>query len=52
MPYLVQKRKGPRPFKIIRKIDGKVVGSSVSRMQARHSVSHRMEAETSRKPKT
>ncbi len=42
MPYRVEKRKGPKPWKIIRKDDGKVVGSSSSKKDADASVRARL----------
>ena len=39
MPYKVQKRSGPRPYKILAKKDGwKIVGSSTTRKKAQASV--------------
>jgi hypothetical protein len=38
VPYSIVKRKGPRPWKIIKKDTGKVVGSSVSRAKAKASI--------------
>ena len=38
MPYKIVERKGSRPFKIINKNTGKVVGSSTSRTMAERSV--------------
>ncbi len=34
MPYKIEKRGGERPYKIIKKDTGKVVGSSTSRAMA------------------
>lgn len=51
MPYKIVKRKGPRPYKIIRKEDGKVVGSSTSKGKAQRSIGYRMEAEKPGKTK-
>ena len=45
MPYKIEERKGPKPFKIIRKTDGKVVGSSSSRADAKASVRARLAGE-------
>jgi hypothetical protein len=43
MPYTVKKVKGDaRPYKIVRKEDGKVVGSSKTRAKAESSIKHRM----------
>lgn len=41
MPWRVEKRDGKRPYKIINKDTGKVVGSSSSRQAARASVKAR-----------
>jgi len=38
MPYKIVKRKGKRPYKIINKNTGRVVGSSTSRKKALASV--------------
>lgn len=38
MPYKIEKRKGPKPYKIIRKTDGKVVGASKSLEDAKASI--------------
>lgn len=38
MPYKIVKRSGKRPFKIINKLTGKVVGSSSSRADAEASI--------------
>ena len=51
MPYIIKKRKGPRPYKIIRKNDGKVVGSSTSMAKAKASIGHRMSNEPNKKHK-
>ena len=45
LPYRIEKRKGPKPYKIIRKTDGKVVGSSVSKADAKASIRARMAGE-------
>ena len=45
MPYTVEKRSGERPFKIINKETGKVVGSSKSMKEAQGSIAHRLEGE-------
>ena len=45
MPYQIEKRKGPKPWKIIRKTDGKVVGSSSSQADAKSSVRARLAGE-------
>lgn len=49
MPYSVVKRTGPRPWKIIRKEDGKVVGSSKSKTEAEASVRARWTGERKKK---
>ena len=38
MPYRIEKRTGERPYKIIKKTTGKVVGSSTSRAKAEASI--------------
>jgi len=38
MPYKIEKRTGDRPWKIISKDTGKVVGSSVTKAQAQASI--------------
>jgi len=45
MPYTIKKGKGPKPYKIVRKADGKVVGSSSSKAKAGASIGHRMSGE-------
>jgi len=45
MPYHIVKRRGPRPYKIIRDADGVVVGSSTSKARAARSIGHRMGSE-------
>lgn len=45
MPYRIEKRKGPKPYKIVRKTDGKVVGSSSSMGDAKASVRARLAGE-------
>lgn len=45
MPYKIVKRKGSRPFKIVNKSTGKVVGSSTSRAKAGRSIGYRSNAE-------
>lgn len=45
MPYRIDKRKGPRPYKIINTDRNEVVGSSTSRANAEASVRARMGAE-------
>ena len=45
MPYKIEKRKGPKPWKIIRKTDGKVVGSSSSQEDAQSSIRARLGGE-------
>lgn len=41
MPVVVRKRSGARPWKIVEKASGKVVGSSTSRAQAQRSANAR-----------
>lgn len=50
MPYTIEKRKGPKPYKIIRKTDGKVVGSSASLADAKASIRARNAGEHGWKP--
>jgi len=38
MPWKVKKGSGPKPFKIVKKDSGKVVGSSTSKAKAEASV--------------
>ncbi len=38
MPYKILKQNGPKPYKIINKDTGKVVGSSTSRSKAEASI--------------
>lgn len=45
MPYVIKKRKGPRPYKIINTDRNEVVGSSTSKAMAEISVRHRLGAE-------
>lgn len=45
MPYKVVKRKGPKPYKILRKDTGKAVGSSTSKAKALASVRARLSGE-------
>src|SRR5258705_2904591 len=45
MPYRIRHGSGSRPYQIIRIADGKVVGSSQSRANAKGSIGHRMDAE-------
>jgi len=45
VPYTVKKGSGPRPWKIVRKDTGKVVGSSTSKAEAQASVRARYAAE-------
>jgi hypothetical protein len=44
MPYQIVKRSGKRPWKIINKQTGMMVGSSMTRKMAGMSVAHRMGA--------
>ena len=41
MPYKIEKRSGARPWKIVNKETGKVVGSSVSKEMAQKAVKAR-----------
>lgn len=43
MPYTIKKVNGK--YKIVRKIDGKVVGTSSTLQNAQGSIAHRMDAE-------
>jgi len=45
MPYRVERRTGERPYKIINKSTGKVVGSSASKQKAESSVKARLAGE-------
>ena len=45
MPYSIQFRQGGKPWKIVRKDDGKVVGSSTSKAKAKASVRARYAGE-------
>jgi len=45
MPYWIIKKSGPRPYKIVRKADGKEVGSSKTRADAQASIRARMKGE-------
>lgn len=47
MPYKIVRKKGKRPWKIINKETGKVVGSSSSESEAKSSARARMAAEHS-----
>lgn len=38
MPYRIERRSGSRPYKIVRKDTGEVVGSSVSKAKAAASI--------------
>ena len=44
MPYTIEHRSGSRPWKIVNKETGKVVGSSTSRLSAERSAHARMAA--------
>lgn len=48
MPYRIEKRSGPRPWKIINVNTGKVVGSSTSKERAQASVRARHAAKESK----
>lgn len=41
MPYIVRKRTGKKPWKIIKKSTGQVVGSSTSKAKALRSIGYR-----------
>ncbi len=45
MPYTIRKNKDGK-FQIVRKADGKVVGTSDSMKKAQGSIAHRMDSET------
>lgn len=45
MPYSIQFRRGEKPYKIVRKDDGKVVGSSTSKAKAQASIRARYAGE-------
>ena len=47
MPYTIRKVNGK--YKIIRKSDGKVVGTSSTMQMAQGSIAHRMDAEPKKK---
>lgn len=49
MPYLIKKGKGKKPFLIVNKQTGKVVGHSDSRAKAARSIGYRMEGESIKK---
>jgi len=49
MPYRIENRGGERPFKIINKETGKVVGSSKTMKAAQGSIAHRLEGERKKK---
>lgn len=51
MPYKIVKRKGKRPYKIIKTETGKVVGSSTSKQKAEASIRARYMGEGRRKKK-
>jgi hypothetical protein len=48
MPYSIKKGKGARPWKIIRKSDNKIVGSSKTKADAKASIRARMQGESKR----
>lgn len=48
MPYKIVKRSGKRPYKIVKKTTGKVVGSSTTRAAAKASVRARYAGERKR----
>jgi len=49
MPYKIVKESGPRPWKIVNKITGKVVGSSVTKKNAEASIRARFMGEYGKK---
>jgi hypothetical protein len=49
MPYRIENRGGARPFKIINKETGKVVGSSKTMKEAQGSIVHRLKGERKKK---
>ncbi len=49
MPYYVEKRTGKRPWKIVKKDTGEVVGSSTTREESLASVRARYAAEGAKK---
>ena len=50
MSYEVKKTKGIRPFKIVNKESGEVVGSSRGEIKAIKSIGHREHAEFKKRP--
>jgi len=51
MPYMVENRGGKKPWKIIKKETGEVVGSSMTEEEAMASVRARYAADTSMRKK-
>jgi hypothetical protein len=51
MPYTIRRGGGPRPWKIIKKTTGEVVGTSKTREQAEASVRARYMGENKKKVK-
>ena len=51
MPYVVKKKRGPKPFQIINQRTGEVVGTSDSLDKANRSIGYRIEAEVGPKKK-
>lgn len=49
MPYIIVKRKGARPWKIVRADTKVVVGSSLTKAEAQRSIGYRMEAENKKR---
>jgi hypothetical protein len=45
MPYIIKKGKGKKPWMIVKKSTGKVVGHSATRAQAARSIGYREEGE-------
>lgn len=52
MPYNIEKRSGAKPYKIINKQTGKVVGSSTSKEAAQKSVRARYAGENKKKKRS
>lgn len=51
MPYVIRRRGGKKPYKIVNRNTGKVVGSSTSRAKAQRSVNARNASHHGWKPK-
>jgi len=50
MPYSIVKRSGEKPYKIINKETGKIVGSSATKAKAESSIKARLAGEHGWKP--